>query len=445
MEVPWRHLSGFPPVRSHGTVARFTMPSSPRFRSTFPLVFTALTLAATGGCVLDLTGDPSGLGAGGRSSSSSSGATTSTGASTSAGSGGHGGGPAEPGCGDGAITAGEACDDGNAKPGDGCDAACAIEIGFDCAGEPSVCAAVCGDGITAGEEGCDDSNTDDGDGCTEACAIESGYVCSGTPSVCVTVCGDAQVLGFEVCDDGNTTAGDGCSATCTTETGFICQARAGAKSFCFPICGDDLVVTGEDCEDGNTDPGDGCSAQCTFEATCGNGVVEPGEACDPGDPASAAGCDPMCALEPGTTCGGSVNLNDPARVTITGNVTLYSGDTTGSMLVNYGAPGCGTNAINKPAVDVPTVVHRYRVGNKPAKLTVETLNVGGSLDDTIVWAYRSCFDTSAELACDDDGGPGMYSVMNVDTLPAGTTVFIAVAGYYKVDKGPYQLKITEAP
>jgi cysteine-rich repeat protein len=44
-------------------------------------------------------------------------------------------------CGDGAINSvtGEECDDGNTDDADGCDASCAVEDGFTCTGEPSVC------------------------------------------------------------------------------------------------------------------------------------------------------------------------------------------------------------------------------------------------------------------------------------------------------------------
>ncbi len=59
-------------------------------------------------------------------------------------------------CGDGKITGAEKCDDDNTKNGDGCSATCAIEMAFECTGEPSVCTPACGNGkIDAGEE-CDD-------------------------------------------------------------------------------------------------------------------------------------------------------------------------------------------------------------------------------------------------------------------------------------------------
>jgi len=46
----------------------------------------------------------------------------------------------EPLCGDGFVAVSESCDDLGAVAGDGCDAACLIEPGWVCVGEPSVCA-----------------------------------------------------------------------------------------------------------------------------------------------------------------------------------------------------------------------------------------------------------------------------------------------------------------
>jgi cysteine-rich repeat protein len=60
-------------------------------------------------------------------------------------------------CGDGLIEAGEGCDDANILAGDGCSPACAVESGFQCVSQPSVCslASVCGDGARTGIEQCD--------------------------------------------------------------------------------------------------------------------------------------------------------------------------------------------------------------------------------------------------------------------------------------------------
>ncbi len=96
------------------------------------------------------------------------------GSGATGGGGGNGSGGTnaiDPGCGDEQLGAEEQCDDGNNDDGDGCSAACAIEEGSTCSGEPSVCTA-CGNGILEGDEACDDENDEDGDGCSVACAIE---------------------------------------------------------------------------------------------------------------------------------------------------------------------------------------------------------------------------------------------------------------------------------
>jgi cysteine-rich repeat protein len=95
-----------------------------------------LTLALLGGaaslasCVLDLTGEPSGVtSTGGGGAAASATASASTGASSSASSGSSSGstGGAAPVCGDAVIEGSEQCDDGNAAIGDGCSPTCTIE------------------------------------------------------------------------------------------------------------------------------------------------------------------------------------------------------------------------------------------------------------------------------------------------------------------------------
>ncbi len=108
-------------------------------------------------------------------------------------------------CGDGTIegSCGEVCDDGNRVDGDGCDSNC-MPTG-------------CGNGIvTAGEE-CDDHDLTGGDGCSATCALESGWSCTGQPSVCSEVCGNGVRTPGEQCDDGNLVSRDGCSSSCTLE------------------------------------------------------------------------------------------------------------------------------------------------------------------------------------------------------------------------------------
>jgi cysteine-rich repeat protein len=245
------------------------------------------------------------------------------------------------------------------------------------------------------------------------------------------------MAGDEGCDDGNTAAGDGCSPACAVEPGFTCT---GAPSACVTKCGDGIPAGKEACDDGNTAAGDGCSPLCAFEATCGNGLLEPGEACDDHNTTAGDGCGATCQLEAGTTCGASVDLNDPAKVTVAGAVTTYAGTTLGSLDTTFGAsPSCSAGT-----TDVPRVLHRYRVGARPAVLQVDTEG-SSALLDTVVWAYRDCQHPTPELACGEDGVTGLDGSLSTGYLPAGTTVFLVVSGYTSLDVGSYQLHVTETP
>ena len=237
-------------------------------------------------------------------------------------------------CGDGKRLGTELCDDGNEVSGDGC-AGCGIEDGWGCDGPLgglSVCAPVCGDGRLLGGEVCDDGNTspdpavtpvEDPDGCAFDCsAVDFGWTCSGEPSVCLTTCGDGLVgLEVERCDDGNTVAGDGCAADCAgVERGWSCGDPVASPSVCEPLCGDGLVRGVEGCDDGDNDDGDGCSADCRveedwvcfeedtespsvcFQDSDGDGVYDDGDfsgvvgdnPCEVGVPVVEGGCDDNC-------------------------------------------------------------------------------------------------------------------------------------------------------
>jgi cysteine-rich repeat protein len=255
---------------------------------------------------------------------------------------------------------------------------------------------------------------------------------AGAGGVIQPFCGDGHIDANESCDDGNTATNDGCSPTCTIELGFQCTGTT--LSVCAGICGDGVAVKGEPCDDGNTTAGDGCSPTCTFEATCGNGIVEPGETCD-----STSGCS-SCKFVTGTVCGDAIDLNNAANVTVQAGVTTYAGTTSGSTLTAFGTPSCSGGTTG-----VPRRIHQYRVGPHPAVLTVETPAVGAGITDTSIWAYRDCLDTSVELACNEDMRGALSSWMSAGYLPAGTAVFIVVAGYDDTQVGAYSLRVTETP
>ena len=81
-------------------------------------------------------------------------------------------------CGDSLVSLGEGCDDGLLVAGDGCSATCTVELGWTCAGAPSLCQPICGDGLVRGNEPCDDGDLDETNGCTTSCVV--GVLCNAS-------------------------------------------------------------------------------------------------------------------------------------------------------------------------------------------------------------------------------------------------------------------------
>jgi cysteine-rich repeat protein len=191
------------------------------------------------------------------------------------------------GCGNGAIEAGEVCDDSNTDPGDGCDG-CQIESGWQCAGEPSVCAE-CGDGqVDPMLEACDNAG---GPGCTEnTCQIVMGWTCTGMPSLCSPVCGDGIWIGLGVlgvsetlaegCDDGNWNPGDGCSPACKVEPGCECSAQPTETSAC--TCGGETTSDSGPSDDTSTGDGSSGSGSGSDSGSDGDSGSSSGTGTTPG-------------------------------------------------------------------------------------------------------------------------------------------------------------------
>lgn len=93
---------------------------------------------------LEAAGDRGGSGVGGEPGHVGGAASEPEGGADVGGGGGAvpppGGSPSvEPTCGNGVLEDGEACDDGGEADQDGCSVACEVELGYECAGEPSAC------------------------------------------------------------------------------------------------------------------------------------------------------------------------------------------------------------------------------------------------------------------------------------------------------------------
>jgi len=294
----------------------------------------------------------------------------------------------------------------------------------------------CGDGVVDEGEACDDGRTLPDDGCAPQCQLEEGFTCSGEPSVCVPTCGDGLVKFPEVCDDGGTAPGDGCADACQVEAGYQCYGQPSECSF----CGDGQVTGHEECEDGNLTPGDGCDSACLFEHSCQNGIVEPTEQCDDGNATTGDGCSNACQFDGPTACLNAMDISDapPPEVTVVGNVTTVLATTTGSPVSDFGdIEMCAP--LNE---GMPAVLHRYVIGDFPARLGIRTVDVGSPLYDTVVSVYGDCL-SGVPIACDDDAGSFGKSRLSTEVLPAGSTVTIAVTGYYAGDVGNYHLEVIE--
>lgn len=140
-------------------------------------------------------------------------------------------------------------------------------------------------------------------------------------------------------------------------------------------------------------------------------------------------------------CDSVVDLNMVG--TVTGATTTYSGS-------NTAAPAAGSI----PGVcvfDVASeVVFRFTTSTE-SHLRVSTTNPGTpQAFDSVAWMIDRCSPSNTALGCSDDSAPGdrrsLFTTANL--LPAGSTVFIVVAGYspprpsyHVVDQ--FELSVTE--
>ena len=261
---------------------------------------------------------------------------------------------------------------------------------------------VCANGIVEAGEGCDDGNLTNGDGCNSVCSIETGFNCAGSPSICSTTCGDGIVASGEGCDDGNLTNGDGCNSVCNIEAGFNC---AGSPSICSSVCGDGIVASSEVCDDGNLTNGDGCNSVCNIES---------GFYCS-GSPSVCSNAPPA-----NDNCSGAILL--PGT-----NGTANGQNETATNSVSAPVPTCQSN-ITKD------VWYRFTLATtKNVQLEVN----GPSVTDPVLVVYTGSCPALTEVACDDDGGPGTYSLIRV-TLNAGT-YFVRVGTYDITATGTFSL------
>lgn len=157
-----------------------------------------------------------------------------------------------PSCGNGRLESSEGCDDGALRPADGCSERCAVEPGWTCRGEPSVCepdcAAPCAGACPA--SGCCTLQCGQGADCrllcppgcrcrmdctdSETCEVD----CDGDQTVCEIACDGANN-----CDKARCQGGARCNLTCGTANNCSYERCDGPEA----ICPGDLRVCNETC------------------------------------------------------------------------------------------------------------------------------------------------------------------------------------------------------
>jgi cysteine-rich repeat protein len=185
-------------------------------------------------------------------------------------------------CGDGVTDTGEECDDGDNDGGDGCSPGCAVEPGFNCIGQPSVCTSSCDDGNSCTADLWDPVNVvciNDGTGVATGCddnnACTTGDVCQGDVA---GTCQGADTSAAD-CNDGNPCTLDTCDTATGCEhdgTGVTIDCNDSNACTTSDVCLGDAAGTcagidtsAVDCSDANLctvdvcDPVAGCSSDGT--------------------------------------------------------------------------------------------------------------------------------------------------------------------------------------
>ena len=358
-----------------------------------------------------------------------------------------------PGCGDGFLDAGETCDDGNTVDADGC-TACAIDLGYNCGGEPSVCtmAPVGGDSCTdpivvnpnAGlhltgpdfNSDFSDQQAFTGTGCatTESTGtpVEAVFVVDLGAGQIVTLSEDTAsdfILSvLPVCDG---------AAACSASTDFD---EAIGVSFTATTNGPVFLVVETWSGSASVRPYDISITVRT--PSCGDGVAEGIEACDDGNSVDNDGCT-ACVIDAGYNCTGTPSVcavmpvgdscSDPVVVTSSGSFTGNFADFADNY--NPGSGGCA-GGYAQPGPDAAYQVTLSAGQTVTASLDSSTFtDVGVYIVSDCGNVVNSCLDGS------DSGEPEVATY----TATAPITVFVIADKWDSPLAGAFTLDITITP
>ncbi len=151
--------------------------------------------------------------------------------------------------------------------------------------------------------------------------VRAGGPEQATTTLNVSVCGDAIVQSNEICDDG-INDGEYALSSSTRDCAGDCLSFG-------PYCGDGVlqVLFGEECDDGNNVSGDLCDFECNNEVAP---TTDPGGTGESSGGGGGGGGSSGGGGDPDGTDDGTVNLDDPTEVLISG--IAYPGATVNILL-----------------------------------------------------------------------------------------------------------------
>ena len=294
---------------------------------------------------------------------------------------------------------------------------------------------------------CNGADTCDGAGTCLPNLLPSGTLCGDTDD---NACTDPDTCnGFGTCQANNEADGTDC------DDGSFCNA--GANCVGGECSGGDAV----DCSDGLSCTDDSCNeaeeqcdniliaGNCLIDGACyADGELNPSNDCEFCD---AAGSPNDWTLQPeGTECSDGDVCTGPDTCDAAGVCSGTLDPACNDDCINAVEVFDGTNVSNndnrgpddaeagcQPASN--NDVWFFYVASCDGTVMVDTDgSVFGPSNDTVLSVYGEC--GGAELACDDDAGPGLLSLATFEAV-AGETYYIRIAGFMD-NSGDLVLNIT---
>jgi hypothetical protein len=356
-------------------------------------------------------------------------------------------------CGNPAVTE---CDNADTCDGAGVCEANHLTDGTLCTDDGNPCrddicsAGVCSHPLTPADTPCGDptaTNCDDPDSC------DGAGTCLPNLVPAATACGDPSDTvctvpdtcdGFGSCLPNNEADGTDCDTASFCNVGATCLAGVcGGGS---PVdCDDGLPCTQDSCNeaaqrcdndllagfcliggvcyaDGGFNPGNDCQVCSVAVSTIDWATLPEGSLCDDGDPCTGTG-------EPGI----GVDTCDATGVCL-GTIDPGCNDDCIDAVQVFDGANIGNNQNRGPDDDEATCqfesdndVWFFYIAGCTGPVSMDTIGSNFQPEnDTVLTVYDACGGN--EVACNDDGGPGLLSVLAFQATE-GATYYIRVAGF----------------